>query len=104
MPTAKALAAESSQGLLDYIDTELAKVEKHLTKLQPLIEHRDKLKAARRPNRRGETSRKHVLDVALRLLASGGPEAVSVKLVAKEADVTWGTVQYQFGDADGSVS
>ncbi|MFL6085357.1 MAG: TetR/AcrR family transcriptional regulator [Mycobacterium sp.] len=60
-----------------------------------------KLKAGRRPNRRGEASRKHVLDVALRLLASGGPEAVSVKLIAKEAHVTWGTVQYQFGDADG---
>lgn len=60
-----------------------------------------KLKAGRTPNRRGEASRKHVLDVALRLLATGGPEAVSVKLIAKEADVTWGTVQYQFGDADG---
>ena len=60
-----------------------------------------KLKAGRRPNRRGEASRKHVLDVALRLLATGGPEAVSVKLIAKEAHVTWGTVQYQFGDADG---
>jgi AcrR family transcriptional regulator len=60
-----------------------------------------KLKAGRRPNRRGEASRKHVLDVALHRLASGGPEAVSVKLIAKEAHVTWGTVQYQFGDADG---
>jgi AcrR family transcriptional regulator len=60
-----------------------------------------KLKAGRRPNRRGEASRKHVLDVALRLLASGGPDAVSVKSIAKEANVTWGTVQYQFGDADG---
>jgi AcrR family transcriptional regulator len=60
-----------------------------------------KLKAGRRPNRRGEASRKHVLDVALRLLSSGGPEAVSVKLIAKAAHATWGTVQYQFGDADG---
>jgi AcrR family transcriptional regulator len=59
------------------------------------------LRAGRRPNRRGESSRKHVLDVALRLLAAGGPDAVSVKLIAKEAHVTWGTVQYQFGDADG---
>src|ERR1700730_12973084 len=59
-----------------------------------------KLKAGRRPNRRGDASRKHVLDIALRLLATGGPEAVSVKLIAKEANVTWGTVQYQFGDAD----
>lgn len=42
-----------------------------------------------------------MLDVALRLLAVGGADAVSVNLVAKEAGVTWGTVQYQFGDADG---
>lgn len=55
----------------------------------------------RRTNRRGEATRTHVLDVALRVLSSGGPEAVSVNLVAKEAGVTWGTVQYQFGDADG---
>jgi len=68
---------------------------------ESMTEPKGKLNAARRPNRRGEASRKHVLDVAVRLLASGGPEAVSVKLIAKEADVTWGTVQYQFGDADG---
>ena len=59
------------------------------------------LRAGRRPNRRGESSRRHVLDVALQQLATGGPDAVSVKLIAKEAAVTWGTVQYQFGDADG---
>ncbi|WP_186446928.1 TetR/AcrR family transcriptional regulator [Mycolicibacterium porcinum] len=58
-------------------------------------------RTGRRPNRRGESSRKHVLDVALKQLASGGPDAVSVKLIAKEANVTWGTIQYQFGDADG---
>jgi AcrR family transcriptional regulator len=55
----------------------------------------------RRPNRRGSSTRKHVLDVALRLLATGGPEAVSANMIAREAGVTWGTVQYQFGDADG---
>lgn len=60
-----------------------------------------RLRAGRRPNRRGELSRKHVLDVALQLLASGGPDAVSAKSIAKEAQVTWGTIQYQFGDADG---
>jgi AcrR family transcriptional regulator len=68
---------------------------------EPMTAAQSKLRAGRRPNRRGESSRKHVLDVALRLLASGGPESVSVKLIAKEAHVTWGTVQYQFGDADG---
>lgn len=59
------------------------------------------VRSGRRPNRRGESSRKHVLDVALQQLATGGPDAVSVKLIAKEAHVTWGTIQYQFGDADG---
>jgi AcrR family transcriptional regulator len=66
-----------------------------------MIAPKSKLRTGRRPNRRGESSRKHVLDVALRLLAGGGPEAVSVKSIAKEAQVTWGTIQYQFGDADG---
>jgi AcrR family transcriptional regulator len=68
---------------------------------EPMTAPQSELRAGRRPNRRGESSRKHVLDVALRLLATGGPDAVSVKLIAKEANVTWGTVQYQFGDADG---
>ena len=57
--------------------------------------------AERRPNRRGMSSRRNVLGVALRLLATRGPDAVSTNLVAKEAGVTWGTLQYQFGDADG---
>lgn len=62
---------------------------------------RSKNGGERRPNRRGTSSRQNVLDVALRLLATGGPEAVSTNLVAKEAGVTWGTLQYQFGEADG---
>lgn len=57
--------------------------------------------ANRRPNRRGVSSRKHVLDTALRVLAANGPDGVSATVVAKEANVTWGTLQYQFGDADG---
>jgi AcrR family transcriptional regulator len=34
-------------------------------------------------------------------LATGSPEAVSANRIAKEAGVTWGTIQHQFGDADG---
>jgi AcrR family transcriptional regulator len=52
-------------------------------------------------NRRGLETRAAVLRVAVRCLADGGPEAVSANLVAKEAGVTWGTVQHQFGDSDG---
>jgi AcrR family transcriptional regulator len=53
-----------------------------------------------RLNRRGLETRRHLLEVALRCLA-GGPEAASANLVAREAGMTWGTVQHQFGDVDG---
>jgi AcrR family transcriptional regulator len=51
--------------------------------------------------KRGMETRDHLLSVAVDVLSSGGPEAVSVNLIAKAAGVTWGTVQHQFGDADG---
>src|SRR3954468_9433022 len=54
-----------------------------------------------RLNRRGLQTREHLLRSALRCLADGGPDAVSASSVAREAGVTWGTVQHQFGDVDG---
>jgi AcrR family transcriptional regulator len=54
-----------------------------------------------RLNRRGSETRRHVLDVAIRRLAEGGPEPVTANLIAREAGVTWGTIQHQFGGADG---
>lgn len=54
-----------------------------------------------RLNRRGRETRTHLLDVAVRCLAEGGPEAASANAVAKQAGATWGVVQHQFGDADG---
>jgi AcrR family transcriptional regulator len=54
-----------------------------------------------RLNRRGLETREMLLTVAVRCLADGGPESVSANLVAREAGVTWGTVQHQFGDVDG---
>ncbi|MFL6061867.1 MAG: TetR/AcrR family transcriptional regulator [Marmoricola sp.] len=54
-----------------------------------------------RLNKRGLETRQVLLSTALRCLADGGPEAVSASLVAREAGVTWGTVQHQFGDVDG---
>lgn len=54
-----------------------------------------------RLNRRGLETRRHLLRTAVRCLAEGGAEAVSANLVAREAGVTWGTVQHQFGDVDG---
>ena len=53
-----------------------------------------------RLNRRGLETRARVLDVALACLAEG-PESASANLVARRADVTWGTLQHQFGDVDG---
>lgn len=54
-----------------------------------------------RLNKRGLETRQALLDAALRCLAQGGPEAVSASLIAREAGVTWGTVQHQFGGVDG---
>ncbi len=53
-----------------------------------------------RLNRRGLQTRHTLLKVAIRCLADGS-EGVSANLIAREAGVTWGTVQHQFGDADG---
>lgn len=52
-------------------------------------------------NRRGLETRQRLLKVAIRCLAEGGPESASANLVARQARVTWGTVQHQFGDVDG---
>jgi AcrR family transcriptional regulator len=54
-----------------------------------------------RLNRRGLATRGRILDVAIGLLATGAPDAVSANLIAREAGVTWGTIQHQFGEADG---
>lgn len=54
-----------------------------------------------RLNKRGLATREQLLRVALACLADGGPDAVSASLIAREAGVTWGTVQHQFGDVDG---
>ena len=53
-----------------------------------------------RLNRRGLETRARVLDAALECLAEG-PEGASANLVARRAEVTWGTLQHQFGDVDG---
>ncbi|MGV0592346.1 TetR/AcrR family transcriptional regulator [Mycolicibacterium porcinum] len=46
-------------------------------------------------------TRARLLDVAIRCLADSGGEPVSANRIAKDAGVTWGTVQHQFGDLDG---
>ncbi len=57
--------------------------------------------AGTRLNKRGLQTRVRLLDVAIRCLADSGGEPVSANHIAKDAEVTWGTVQHQFGDLDG---
>ncbi len=57
--------------------------------------------AYRRSNRRGLATREALLAAAIDALATGDRAAVSANRIAKKIGVTWGTVQYQFGDADG---
>lgn len=57
--------------------------------------------AGTRLNRRGLATRAHLLDVAIEMLAAGDSEPISANRIAKQAGVSWGTVQHQFGDLDG---
>ncbi|HLU42537.1 MAG TPA: TetR/AcrR family transcriptional regulator [Microthrixaceae bacterium] len=52
-------------------------------------------------NRRGRETRERVISTAIEMLAGNERGGASANLVAKTAGVTWGTVQHQFGDADG---
>lgn len=54
-----------------------------------------------RLNRKGRETRQSLLQAAVGCLAEGGPDAVSANAVARRAGATWGTIQHQFGDADG---
>ncbi|MCV7066944.1 TetR/AcrR family transcriptional regulator [Mycolicibacterium farcinogenes] len=57
--------------------------------------------AGTRLNKRGLETRARLLDVAIRCLAGSSGAPVSANRIAKDAGVTWGTVQHQFGDLDG---
>ncbi|ORM32156.1 TetR family transcriptional regulator [Williamsia sp. 1135] len=55
-----------------------------------------------RLNRRGLETRRHLLEVAITCLAAhDAADPASASQIAREAGVTWGTVQHQFGDVDG---
>ncbi|TNM38577.1 TetR/AcrR family transcriptional regulator [Nocardioides albidus] len=56
---------------------------------------------ARKPNRRGVAAREKLLSTAVQMLGTGRPETVSINMVAKEAGLSWGSVQNLFGDSDG---
>lgn len=55
----------------------------------------------RKLNRRGVAARERLLSTALEMLGTGKPESVSINLVAREAGLSWGSVQNLFGDSDG---
>ncbi len=55
----------------------------------------------RKPNRRGVAAREKLLTTAIEMLSTGRPETVSINMVAKEAGLSWGSVQNLFGDSDG---
>jgi len=46
-------------------------------------------------------AREKLLSTALQMLGTGRPETVSINMVAKEAGLSWGSVQNLFGDSDG---
>lgn len=55
----------------------------------------------RKLNRRGVAAREKLLSTAVEMLGTGKPEAVSINLVAREAGLSWGSVQNLFTDSDG---
>lgn len=55
----------------------------------------------RHPTRRSERTRIEVLDAAAKCISSDGFSAASTARIAEEAGVTWGVMQYHFGDKDG---
>jgi AcrR family transcriptional regulator len=57
----------------------------------------------RRPYRRAEETRRHVLDVAAPLFYAEGIHTVGIDRVAREADVTTTTLYRLFGSKDGLV-
>jgi AcrR family transcriptional regulator len=60
--------------------------------------------SAKRPYRRAEQTREHVLDVAARLFYAEGIRAVGIDRIAEEAEVTITTLYRLFGSKDGLVT
>jgi AcrR family transcriptional regulator len=58
----------------------------------------------KRPYRRAEATRQHVLDVASRLFYTDGIRAVGIDRVAAEAEVTTATLYRLFGSKEGLVA
>jgi AcrR family transcriptional regulator len=53
------------------------------------------------PRRRGDDTRARIVDETVRCIIEEGFAAATAKHVAERAGVTWGVIQYHFGDRNG---
>lgn len=53
------------------------------------------------PRRRGDETRAKIIDETVRCIVEEGFTAATAKHVAERAGVTWGVIQYHFGDRNG---
>ena len=53
------------------------------------------------PRKRGDDTRARIIDETVRCVVEEGFEATTAKHVAERAGVTWGVIQYHFGDRNG---
>jgi AcrR family transcriptional regulator len=53
------------------------------------------------PRKRGDDTRARIIDETVRCIVDEGFAAATAKHVAERADVTWGVIQYHFGDRNG---
>jgi TetR/AcrR family transcriptional regulator, regulator of cefoperazone and chloramphenicol sensitivity len=61
-------------------------------------------KQKRRPTARGTETRAHVIDAAVHCICEEGFGAATMRRIAERAGVTWGVMQYHFGDRGGLLS
>ena len=55
----------------------------------------------RSPRKRGDDTRARIIDETVRCVVEEGFHAATAKHVAERAGVTWGVIQYHFGDRNG---
>src|SRR5579875_1863896 len=56
------------------------------------------------PRRRGDDTRARIIDETVRCIIEEGFAAATAKHVAERAGVTWGVIQYHFGDRNGLLT
>ncbi len=56
------------------------------------------------PRKRGDDTRTRIIDETVRCIVEEGFAAATAKHVAERAGVTWGVIQYHFGDRNGLLT